>query len=122
MKKILSFAAVALIALTIHAANLTLTWTISPDDKGTNYITYNVYQAVGTNAFTNIAPRLSTNVFAMTNINPGLYRFYVTASDIWTNESVPSNTLTVPGPIIPAAPAQPILYVILGSKTNIVSL
>jgi hypothetical protein len=121
-KKLLSLAALALITLAIRAANLTLVWDPSPDDAGTNYVRYAVYQATGTNAFTNVVNVGTNRTYTFTNITPGLYRFYVTAQDIWTNESGPSNTLLIPGPIIPRPPQQPILYVLIGSKTNIISL
>lgn len=121
-KKLLLLAALALITLAIRAANLSLTWDPSPNDTGTNYIKYVVYQATGTNAFTNSINVGTNRVCTFTNIAPGLYRFYVTAQDVWTNESQPSNTLLIPAPITPLPPVQPILYVIVGSKTNIISL
>lgn len=118
-KKLVAFVAVAALIVSTFATPLTFTWDRSPEDQGTNNVTYAVYQATGTNAFVKIA-NTSTNVTLSTNIAPGLYRFYVVAIDFWGIESDPSNTLATPDPKKPTSPKQPILYVIVGSRTNIV--
>lgn len=121
-KNSLLVGAVALIAaaLTVLANPLTLQWSPSPDDKGTNFVTYAVYQANGATApFVNVG-NVGTNLTYTTNITPGLYRFYVTAVNFWNVESDPSNIASTPSTNAVAPPTQPILYVVVGSKTNIV--
>jgi hypothetical protein len=123
MKKIIFAIAAALTIIAVTAADLTLGWQPSPDDTGTNSVTYAVYRANGTSTnFTQVTNVGNKLTYTFTNIAPGLYRFYVSAFDVWNTESSPSNIATVPAPITPRPPSQPILYVIAGNKTNIVNL
>lgn len=107
-------------ALTVLANPITLQWSPSPEDKGTNFITYVVYQANGPTAPFASVGNVGTNLTYTTNIAPGLYRFYITAANFWNVESDPSNIASTPSTNAVAPPTQPILYVVVGSKTNIV--
>jgi predicted phage tail protein len=122
-KKLLALVAIVALAVNVIAANLTLAWNPSPDDTGTNFVTYAIYQANGTSTnFTVVTNVGNKTTYTFTNIAPGAYKFYITALDVWNTQSDPSNTAAVPAPITPRPPSQPILYVIVGNKTNIVNL
>ena len=83
-------------------ANFQLTWTDtnSPVYQVTGY---NLYMAINTNAFANVVS-VGTNAplsASVTNLSANLYKFYVTATNVW-GESLPSMTVQTP-PGIPGS-------------------
>ncbi len=100
--------------LAAQTKGLTLAWDASASgDQVTNY---RVYQATGTNTTFQSVADVGTNLLYTVAISPGIYQFRVTALNFWGVESVPSNTISTPP--VPGQVKQPILYVIVGGKTN----
>ena len=90
MKKLLTL--FLTLALSARAADLLMGWTASPTVDQT--LAYNFYMATGGGAFS--LYRTTTNTtLTVTNLTPGVYRFYVTATNMW-GESIPSNTVQTP--------------------------
>jgi predicted phage tail protein len=97
MKKILVSIAALCVGLSFNAAaqaaNITLAW--DANLAAENIIKYTVYQAVGpTGSFVKVSDTTSTTLL-IPNLTPGLYRFQVTASNVWA-ESAPSNIVQTP--------------------------
>lgn len=91
--------ATLLFAMAVIAADFRLTWT-DTNAPAVQVTGYNLYSAVGTNAvftvltsITNSGPANLTAV--VTNLTPNLYKFYVTATNVW-GESAPSMTVQTP--------------------------
>ena len=110
MRKIIASIGVAVLFLAAivtqefaRAANFQLTWT-DTNSPAYQVTGYNLYMGVNTNAFalatsvTNSGTNLSAIV---TNLSPNLYKFYVTATNVW-GESAPSMTVQTP-PGLPSA-------------------
>lgn len=79
------------------AANFQLTWT-DTNTPAYQVTGYNLYMAVNTNAFQNAASVTNTGgtlAVTVTNLSPNLYKFYVTATNVW-GESTPSMTVSTP--------------------------
>lgn len=73
--------------------NLPLTWDLNPTTE--SVLKYSVYQANGpTGTFVKVLD-VTTNHATIPNLTPGMYRFYVTASNVW-GESGPSNIVQTP--------------------------
>lgn len=105
------FQAILWLVLPLQAAlgaTVTLKW--DPNPAGDTVTSYSVYQATGSGGFTKIQNVLGTVTTAsILNVSPGLYRFYVTASNQW-GESTPSNTVQTPG-TVPTPPGSLILTI-----------
>lgn len=85
-----------LFSFAVLAADITLVW--DANDPVDQIIGYQVYQSTNVGGpylqIGNTEGPKSTN-FVVRNLTPGVYFFYVTASNIWT-ESLPSNTVKTP--------------------------
>lgn len=83
------------LALVALAADITLQW--DANDPVEEVAGYRVYQS--TNVAGTYLPIGSTNgtSFTVRGLTPGVYFFYVTASNLW-GESLPSNTVKTPPP------------------------
>ncbi len=103
MKKLLLF---FLMSVSAMAANVNLAWTASPSE---DVIGYNVYMSVGPSSenFT-LVGSTSDLMTTISDLTPGVYRFYVTSSTVW-DESVPSNIVKTPAAGKPA----PVVLVIV---------
>lgn len=112
MKKLIAL--VALLALTASTFGLTVLW--SPNDPSEQIVHYRVYWAQGIAPFQFLADTGTATSYTITNAAPGVYRFYVTAINFWSQESDPSVTVSTPPPA--TTPKMKMLYVIVGSKTN----
>lgn len=84
----------ALSALSAVAGSVTLEWNANP---ATDQVTkYSVYQATGTTGtFVKVADITTGTTYTVSNLNPGVYQFRITASNSW-GESLPSNIVTTP--------------------------
>lgn len=112
MKKLITI--IALFALVTSAFGLTISW--KPNDPAEQITNYRVYWAQGSEPFQLLANTGTNTSYTITYLNPGVYRFYITAMNFWSVESDPSEITGTP----PSAtsPKLPTLYVIVGSKTN----
>lgn len=82
-----------LAAIAAFAADITLVWDPNdPEDQVTGYRLYQSTNVAG--AYQYIGSTNGTN-FVVRNLTPGVYFFYCTASNLWT-ESLPSNTVKTP--------------------------
>lgn len=73
--------------------NITLNWNNSPSSElVTNY---NVYQSVGTVTNFVLLGQSTSNSFSIQNVEPGTYRYRVTARNGW-GEGPPSLIVSVP--------------------------
>jgi len=102
MKKFL-LAALASMALSLKAADVQLGW--DPNPPSDQVTGYKFYLAPGaTNAFALYTTTTNTTV-TVTNLTPGVYRFQVTAINVWNKESPASNVIQTP----PGQPTTPVL-------------
>lgn len=108
-------AVVALLALTVSSTlGLTVLW--APNDPAEQITNYRVYWAQGSLPFQLLADTGTATSYTITNPPPGVYRFYITAMNFWSQESDPSTIVSTPPPA--SQPKLKMLYVIVGSKTN----
>jgi hypothetical protein len=96
MKSRLIFLVILLFVLygqCVHAYDVVLEWTPSPERTVTKY---NIYQQYGTNVFAQVASVSATNSTAtLTGLKEDVnYRFYATSADDHGGESEPSNIAT----------------------------
>jgi predicted phage tail protein len=112
MKKLISV--VALFALVVSTLGLTVSWRAG--DPAEQITGYRVYMAQGQSPFEFVGTATNGTSYTITNINPGVYRFYVTALNVWNEESDPSATAITPPP--PSGVQAKAVYVVVGSKTN----
>jgi predicted phage tail protein len=112
MKKLISV--IALCALAASALGLTVSW--KPADPNEQITGYRVYIAQANGEFQYLGTTTNGTTYTITNINPGVYRFHVTALNLWNMESDPS--LVVTSPPAPSAVQTKVVYVLVGSKTN----
>jgi predicted phage tail protein len=112
MKKLIKV--IALFALITSAFGLTIRW--GANDPAEQIVNYRVYWSQGTGPFQFLADNGTNTSYTITNATPGVYRFYVTASNFWSVESDPSSIASTPPPATP--PQMKMLYVIIGTKTN----
>ncbi len=89
------FALVSALALvlTIHAADIQFGWLASATVDPT--ISYNLYWSTNMTAPFVLYGNTTNLTITVTNLTPAVYRFYVTATNIW-GESVPSNMVQTP--------------------------
>lgn len=113
MKKL--FALLTLLAFTASTFALSISWQPNPAEQQIS--NYKVYMATGTGEFTLLANAGTNTAYTLPNLTPGVYRFHVTAENLW-GESPAGNTVTTPP--APGSPVKTVLYVIVGGKTNIV--
>ena len=111
MKKLIAL--ITLACLAVSTLGLTISW--SPNDPTEQITHYRVYWAQGQGAFTLLADTGTATKYTITNAAPGVYRFYVTAVNFWTDESDPS--LTNSTPPLPTQKMK-MIYAVIGSKTN----
>jgi fibronectin type 3 domain-containing protein len=82
------------VATVMQAANLTVAW--NPNPSSDQVLKYSIYKADGlAGQFTKVADVTAGTSYTFTNIAPGVYRLYVTASNAW-GESDASSTLETP--------------------------
>lgn len=82
-----------LAAIAAFAADITLVWDANdPADQITGYHLYQSTNVAG--PYGHIGSTNGTN-FIVRGLTPGVYFFYCTASNLWT-ESLPSNTVKTP--------------------------
>ncbi len=98
---------IALLCLTAFASleaqavtSVTLAWNANVSTD--NITKYTVYQATGaaSTTFVKVADVTVGTTYVVANLTPGVYKFYVTASNVW-GESVAGNTVTTPAPASP---------------------
>jgi hypothetical protein len=82
-----------LIGLTTRAADLTLGWTASPSADETLF--YRLYMAIGGSGTFSFYGSTTNLQLTVTNLTPGVYQFYATATNMW-GESIPSNIVKTP--------------------------
>lgn len=82
-----------LFALSTYAADLVLVWNASAAADETT--SYNIYVSTGDTAPFSIFATTTNTTFTITNIVPGRFLIYVTATNLW-GESLPSNTVKTP--------------------------
>lgn len=101
MKKLTaSFLLLVLVLAHVQAADVVISWPANSEtDQVRNYF---VYQSTGAGPFVKIATNGVSTTYTVTNLNPGVYRFYVTAANAWAVESTPSAQIGTP----PAQPGQ----------------
>jgi hypothetical protein len=110
MKKLLAL--ITLLALTAQTFALSIAWT--PNDPGEQISSYKIYMATGTGAFA-VVGTSTTASYTLPTLTPGVYRFHVTAENIW-GEGPTGDILTTPG--APTKVRGSMLYVVVGGKTN----
>lgn len=118
MRKIISnvLLVLAIFLMAVSAFGFTISW--KPNDPSEQVTNYRVYWSQGQNPFQMLADTGTNTSYTITNIAPGVYRFYVTARNFWSLESDPSDTVATPPPA--SSPKVPMLYVIVGTKTNVI--
>jgi predicted phage tail protein len=105
--------AVALVAIALSASALTISW--DANSASENVTKYHIFMATNNGQFSKIASVTNTT-YTITNIAPGVYKFYLMAENFWGLSSAPS--VTNGTPVQASAPAVPVLYVIVGNQTN----
>lgn len=104
------------VLFTTSAANIKLVWDPNPPSDGvTGYKVYFKNNAFGGGIFSPIAT-VATNTFTLTNMSPGNFSFYVTATNA-AGESPPSatvttNVTTVVPVAVPVAPRNLVVQVL----------
>jgi predicted phage tail protein len=101
MKKRMSLALLAILALAslAWAASVTLQW--DPNGAADQVLRYTVYQSTDNVTFAKVADTTGIS-YTVENLSPAKYYFRVTATNAW-GESGPSNTVSTP-PGLPQAP------------------
>jgi hypothetical protein len=94
MKKYLTLILLLLTTLAASSVNFTLALAWDADPSDPTVTKYTLYRADGLTApFVKVADIPAPNTtYAFPSLSPGVYRFYVTASNEW-GESDPSNTV-----------------------------
>lgn len=96
------------LALSIAAqgANILLVWdppNATPIDQ-IPFLRYNLYFGLDGGPITNLLASTTNRNYTVTNMTPANYNLVVKAVNVWGNESVPSNVLTLPAYVAPGAP------------------
>jgi len=89
-----------------QSANILLVW--EPPNatliEHVRLLKYNIYSGLDGGPITNLVATTTNQNYTITNMVPGNYNLVVRAINVWGNESVPSNVLTLPAYVAPGAP------------------
>lgn len=92
MKKLITLALIALGAISLNAATVSLNWTDNPVAQGVTG--YTVYEDLGGGNFIEIMVSATSNA-DIVGVVPGVHTYVVTADNVW-GESAKSSGVTTP--------------------------